>query len=84
MSGKVQIAFGSAVNLALEMLVQAQRISTLVQAAQLRGDATLDKEEYDAIIAARQSAFDRLDQEIAAADAKPSGESQSQQPGSPV
>lgn len=68
MSGKIQVGVGAAVNLAIELLIQAQRVSTLVAAAQTRGDQTLDKEEIDAILGDRSKAFENLDQEIEEAE----------------
>ena len=75
MSGKTQVAIGVATNLALELLIQAQKISTLVAAANANGAGTLDQEALDAILADRKSAFDRLDAAIAEA------ETETEQPG---
>lgn len=70
MSGKLQIGIGAAVNLALELLIQAQRVSTLIASAQARGDSTLNQEELDAILIDRRKAFANLDAAIAESEAE--------------
>lgn len=72
MSGKTQVVLGVAVNLAMELLIQSQKVSLLVQAAQARGDTTLNQEELDAILADRKDAFAKLDDAILEAETAPS------------
>lgn len=61
---------GTAVNMALELMIQAQKISTLILAAQTRGDTHLAPEEWKALLDDRKAAFDRLNESIATAQAE--------------
>jgi pyrrolidone-carboxylate peptidase len=54
-----------AVNLALELLIQSQKISLLVARAQAEGRKSLTPEEIEAIRVDRDAAISRLDAEIA-------------------
>lgn len=58
------VPIGTAVNLALELLIQAQRISTIVAAAQADNRQTLKPEEIQAIKDGRTAAFAKLDDAI--------------------
>jgi len=57
---KVQVAL----NLAVELLIQAQKLSALVHAAQMKGKTDLTEEETAQLLSDRDAAFDRLDQAI--------------------
>ena len=59
---------GTAINLALELLIQAQRINTLVAAAQASNRTKLSAEEVKVIREARQAAFEKLDAAIETAE----------------
>lgn len=56
-----------ALNLAVELLVQAQKLSALTTAAQLKGKTELGDDEVKQILADRDASFKRLDDAIAKA-----------------
>lgn len=59
-----------ALNLAIELLIQAQKLSALAHAAQMKGKTELTAEEISQIVADRDAALARLDQAIAVAESK--------------
>lgn len=65
-----------AINLALNLIAQGQRISLLVSKAQAEGRSQLKPEEVKAIHEDRDAAFNRLDQAIAEAESRGSSNNQ--------
>lgn len=66
----MSLPIGVAVNVALEMLIQAQKVSLLVAGAQAENRDTLTPEETKQILEGRQAAFDKLDASISKAESE--------------
>lgn len=57
-----------AINLALNLLIQSQRVSLLIQKAHAEGRSQLKPEESKAVQEERDAALAQLDKEIASAE----------------
>lgn len=64
------MAVGVAVNLGLQLLIQSQKVSLLVQQAQANGQQHLSPDQLKQVIEARDEAFNALDAAIEQAEAE--------------